>query len=139
MMIEEYCGESTIPSSCSTPSSASRWTAPGMPGSEWSMPASTRWRPGPSVASRSCWRAAACSLVMRISGDQPAQVIGRAVGEHAVAEIEDVARTAACRGQHLAGLLPHDLHRGEQDRRVEVALDALAGPDALPGLVQGHT
>ena len=57
---------------------------------------------------------------------QPGQHAGIGLRQHAVAEVEHVTLGRAARVQHLPGPLLDDLPRGEQDRRVQVALQGLA-------------
>ncbi len=65
-----------------------------------------------------------------------ARMSGSVAGQHAVAQVEDVARAGSGRGQHLAGRVRDHLPGGQADRRVEVALDGPAGPD--PGAGPGR-
>src|SRR5438132_1666245 len=59
------------------------------------------------------------------------------LGEHAVAEIEDVARTSARAGEDVTDLTRTLRGGREQCRGVEIALDrAILPPDARPGGVQ---
>src|SRR2546422_6602809 len=59
------------------------------------------------------------------------------LGEHAVAEIEDVARTSTGAGEDVMDLTGALRGGREQCRRVEIALDrAIPAPDAGPGSVQ---
>ena len=52
---------------------------------------------------------------------------GVELGEHAVTEVEDVARSPAVPAQHVARALGHDLPRRPAHGRVEVPLHRLAG------------
>ena len=54
-------------------------------------------------------------------------------GDHAVAEVEDVARGGGAGVEHLAGAVEHHLGRGEDQRRVEVALHRAAADALDPG------
>src|SRR2546428_5599129 len=59
------------------------------------------------------------------------------LGEHAVPEIEDVARTSAGAGEDVTDLTRALRGGREQCRGVEIALDrAITPPDARPGGVQ---
>ena len=58
---------------------------------------------------------------------------GSVPGQHAVAEVEDVARAPAGLGQHPFGASQRRLPAGERARAVEVALDAAIGPEPAPG------
>ena len=49
--------------------------------------------------------------------------------QHAVAEIEDVSRASAGASQHIVGRGEQAVVRAEQQRRIEVALDAAVVPD----------
>ena len=63
---------------------------------------------------------------------------GSVSGQHAVAEVEDVARVAAVAASTSTHLGLDHGPRGQADGRVEVALDALVGADALPAGVERH-
>jgi hypothetical protein len=56
----------------------------------------------------------------------------------AVTEVEDMALETGGGVQHLAGLGLNGLGGGEEDSRVEVALERLAGADAAGGLVERY-
>src|SRR5204863_3004187 len=58
------------------------------------------------------------------------------LGRYAVAEVEDVAGPAAGPPQHVARALADQIRRTEEDRRLEVALDAAVAADARPRLVE---
>ena len=62
-------------------------------------------------------------------------VLDRRGRQDAVPEIEDVTRPAADAREDVVGLLEHPRRRAEQQRRIEIALDAAVGADARPRLV----
>lgn len=63
----------------------------------------------------------------------------RCVGQHAVAQIEDVSRSSAGSSQHIVCRGEQEVARTEQPRRIQVALDGAVVTDDEPGLVQGKT
>ena len=69
--------------------------------------------------------------------DDLLQHAGVELGEHAVAEVEDVAGPAGVAAEHVAGAVGHDVPRRQAHGRVEVALHGLAG-HALAGDVERH-
>lgn len=66
---------------------------------------------------------------------QRVRVHGR---QDSVAEVEDVALQTGGGVEHLAGLGLHGLGGREEDGRVQVALERLAGADPACGLVERH-
>src|SRR6266851_1548224 len=52
--------------------------------------------------------------------DQRLEVLERAAGQHAMTEVEDVARPPRRLFEHLPRAVDHELERAEQHRRVEV-------------------
>src|SRR5260370_18231939 len=68
--------------------------------------------------------------------DQRLQVFERAAGQHAMTEIEDVARPPSRLPEHLPRPVDHELQRAEQHRRVQVALDPAFVADAPPARVE---
>ena len=67
--------------------------------------------------------------------NEAAQVARIRLGEHAVAEVEDVARAPANRLEDPQGGRLDPLPRAEQQRRLEVPLHAAFGADELPGAI----
>ena len=63
-------------------------------------------------------------------------VLDRRRRQDAVSEIEDVARAAGGAAQHVARAGEQAIARAEQQRRIEIALDAAVVADALPRLVE---
>src|SRR5258708_14137685 len=63
-------------------------------------------------------------------------VLERCGREDAVPEVEDVPGPSAGAREHFVGGCEDALERAEQQRRIEVALDAAVGADALPRLVE---
>src|SRR5467141_1950136 len=68
--------------------------------------------------------------------DQQLQILDAGFRKYTVAEVEDVARTAPGSAQHIARALADKVGRPEQDRGVEVALDAVVVTDATPSFVE---
>ena len=68
--------------------------------------------------------------------DDPREHVGIGLGQHAVAEVEDVPGVAAVAPQHVADLVGDDRPRRAEHRRVEVALQRRGRPDPAPGLVE---
>src|SRR5229473_1685288 len=64
--------------------------------------------------------------------DQRLQVLQRAPREHAMTEIEYVARAAACAAEHVARAFGDTFDRSEQHRRVQVPLHAQGIAEAPP-------
>ena len=64
--------------------------------------------------------------------DDPREHVRIGLGEHAVAEVEDVALGGGALGEDAADLAVDDVPAGEQQRRVEVALQR-PGPAAAGG------
>src|SRR4029079_9364952 len=56
--------------------------------------------------------------------------------QDAVAQVEDVAGTTARAVQDIVGRGNHAIERPEQQRRIQIALNAAIGPDAFPRLVE---
>src|SRR5207249_2188074 len=56
--------------------------------------------------------------------------------KNTVAEVENVAGPSAGALQHIVGGPEHAVERSEQQRRIEIALDAAIEPDALPRFVE---
>src|SRR5437588_12989060 len=70
--------------------------------------------------------------------DQQLQVLQGRLRQHAVAEVEDVAGTAAGPPEDVLSALADELGGSQQDGRVEVALHAASVADAFPAAVQRH-
>ena len=70
--------------------------------------------------------------------DEPAEHVGVGRRQHAVAEVEDVPGPAAGSGEHVERARLDALPRAEQQRRVEVALDAALLAGDLPAGVERH-
>ena len=68
--------------------------------------------------------------------DEGTHVLDRRAGQDAVAQVEDVAGTASRAPQDVVHAGQEALARGEEQRRIEVALDGDVGPRALPALVE---
>src|SRR5581483_10092063 len=68
--------------------------------------------------------------------DQRFEVLQRRRGQHAVAEVEDMAGPPGRPAQHVPRRLDHYLAGREHRGRVEVALHAAVVSDAPPSLVQ---
>ena len=68
--------------------------------------------------------------------DEPRHRIRIRLRPDAVSQIEDVPGTAAGLIEHPSGVLPQVLRRGEERRRVEVALHGLPRPQLSPHLTQ---
>src|SRR5713226_10065553 len=68
--------------------------------------------------------------------DQRLQVLERAAGQHAVTQIEDVARTPGRPPEHLARPVDNEFERSEEHRRVKVALHAAIVADAPPAGIE---
>src|SRR2546423_8222157 len=66
------------------------------------------------------------------------QRLDRRLREHAVPEVEDVARSASGPVEHVATWLLELGERREQRRRIEVPLNRPVGTDALPRDVEGN-
>jgi len=66
------------------------------------------------------------------------QRLDRRLREHAVPEVEDVARAARGPVEHVADSLLELGERREQRRRIEVSLNRPVGTDALPRDVEGN-
>src|SRR5438309_7355953 len=66
------------------------------------------------------------------------QRLDRRLREHAVPEVEDVARAARGPVEHVADSLLELGERREQRRRIEVPLNRPVGTDALPRDVEGN-
>src|SRR6266851_3337399 len=64
--------------------------------------------------------------------DQRLQVLQRAPREHAMTEIEYVARAAACAAEHVARAFGDAFDRSEQHRRVQVPLHAQGLAETTP-------
>ena len=63
-------------------------------------------------------------------------VLERGRRQDAVTEVEDVAGPSARACEDLVGRREHAIERAEQQRRIEISLDAAVGADALPGFVE---
>src|SRR5450759_1254968 len=85
-------------------------------------------------AGRSAWRSASGGLLVDELGEAP-EVVARRVGEHTVAEVEDVPWPSARERENLTRLARDHLERREHHPRVEVALNAEV-TDPAPGLVE---
>src|SRR5260370_37349483 len=70
--------------------------------------------------------------------DQRLQVFERAAGQHAMTEIEDVARPPGRLPEHLPRPVDHELERAEQHRRDQVARDPSFIADAPPARGEVH-
>src|SRR5260370_23358245 len=68
--------------------------------------------------------------------DQRLQVLERAARQHAMTEVEDVARPPGGLPEHLARTLDHELDRTEQHGRIEVPLHPAIVADAPPARVE---
>src|SRR4030088_3408255 len=68
--------------------------------------------------------------------DQYLEVFEGGLGEHAVAEVEDVSRTSGGTAQDATDAVADELGRAQQHRGVEVALDSALEADALPAAIQ---
>ena len=79
--------------------------------------------------------AVSASLAVHVPRER-LHVLERRLRQDAVAEIEDVARAAGRAPQHVVGGGQQALGRTEQQRRIEVALDARGRADARPRLVE---
>src|SRR5689334_5790692 len=66
---------------------------------------------------------------------QRLHVLQRRTGQHAVTEIEDVSRSAARAPQYIVGSRTQAIERPEQERGIEIALNASIA-DRAPGLVE---
>src|SRR6266849_5420232 len=69
--------------------------------------------------------------------DQRLEVLERAAGQHAMTEVEDVARPPRRLFEHLPRAVDHELERAEQHRRVQVALHPTFVADPPPARVEG--
>ncbi len=70
--------------------------------------------------------------------DHPGEHVRVGLRQHAVAEVEDVPGGGPALGQHPAHLPLHHRPAGEQQRRVEVALQGAVRTDPAGRLVQRH-
>src|SRR5712692_1647384 len=68
--------------------------------------------------------------------DQRLEVLERAAGQHAMTEVEDVARPPRRLFEHLPRAVDHELERAEQHRRVQVALHPTFVADPPPARVE---
>ena len=68
----------------------------------------------------------------------PGQHVGVDVGQHAVTEVEDVARRVPALLDDLAHAPLEGLPRREEQGRVEVALHGIRRPEPLDGVGQRH-
>src|SRR4029077_16046770 len=68
--------------------------------------------------------------------DQRLQVLERTSWQHAVAEVEDMARAPGRPFEDVAHPLDHEPARAEQHRRIEVALHPELVADTPPGGVE---
>src|SRR6478672_4783012 len=67
---------------------------------------------------------------------QPYHVIEGQVGEHAVAQIKDMAGTAPCLLQHFTRPALPKLVRAEQGSGIQIALNTKVITDALPSRIK---
>src|SRR6266851_10281873 len=86
---------------------------------------------------RTAMRSGNCGDTLAHGFDQRLQVLERAAGQHAMAEIEDVTWAPRRQSEHRARYLDHELARAEQHGRVEVALHRAAVADTAPPGVEG--
>src|ERR1700674_3907527 len=70
--------------------------------------------------------------------DEELQVLERGRGKHPMPEVEDVSRPSAGTAEDVAGACAHQFRRSQQDRRVEVALDAAVVADPRPTGLERH-
>src|SRR5580658_702214 len=75
------------------------------------------------VAGRAASRLATGGFLVDEFG-QPAEMVARRLGEHAVAEVEDVPRPSTRQRQNLPCLAFDHVEGREHHARIEVALDA---------------
>src|SRR6266566_453490 len=68
--------------------------------------------------------------------DERLQVLERGIGKHAVTQVEHMTRAAACAPEDVARSFDHQLTWAEEERRVEVALDAVGAAQLVPALVE---
>src|SRR5437762_13962320 len=77
----------------------------------------------------------ATGLLMNVPGEC-LHVLERSGRQNAVTEIENVTGASARTGEHLVGGGEDAVERSEQQRRIEIALDAAVESDPLPGIVE---